>query len=185
MICGITTSDYTNPKPSTPTVGVLPSTMGYTTDFWGDGFTITPEPSEDIVALINGLASTRRMKRDMSKLFPGEDVSIYGTEGEFYYNPETTNFGQEEDVSILEYNYPPRTQPGLWLQWQYNTETKVLEWDGGEKFYNYVKWMQYLIDKILEPKGYVVNGEVEWQGESPDDRGKMTVVNNQVSARQY
>ncbi len=39
-------------------------------------------------------------------------------------------------------------------------------WNGAEKFYNYVEWLQYLIDKILAPRGYTLNGECQWFGEN-------------------
>ena len=55
-------------------------------------------------------------------------------------------------------------------------------WDGNEKFYSYIEWLEYLIDKVLAPRGYVVNGEVTWGGEDRRDTGKITVVNNKVKA---
>jgi len=59
----------------------------------------------------------------------------------------------------------------------------VIIWDSGEKFYEYVDWIKYLIDKILKPRGYVVNGLVDWQGEEFDDRGKIIVFNNVVKVK--
>jgi len=41
-----------------------------------------------------------------------------------------------------------------------------------------------LIHHFLAPAGYVLNGEVEWQGEDPSDIGKIVVKDNEVSARQ-
>lgn len=101
-------------------------------------------------------------------------------------------FGQTEDSSVLDYNRPPSTQPGLWCQWvarwdhepggEHPTGT-VIEHDGGEKFYNYVEWVEYLILKILDPWGVKLNGEVYWYGEDPDDRGLIVVENNVVSTK--
>ena len=108
----------------------------------------------------------------------------YGVDGEFYYNPDSTEFGQEHDGSIVEFNRPPSTQPGLWCQWAPTEDRQGLEWDGGEKFYDYVEWMQYLIEQILKPRGYVVNGQVTWQGEDSDDRGMIDVRNNVVHRRE-
>ena len=31
-----------------------------------------------------------------------------------------------------------------------------------EKFYYYVEWLRYLIDNILAPRGYILNGDVEY-----------------------
>ena len=56
-------------------------------------------------------------------------------------------------------------------------------WNGGEKFYNYIEWLEYLIKNLLEPWGYALNGEVTWQGEERDDIGKLIVTNNKVSVK--
>ena len=122
--------------------------MGYTTDF--DGEVKTDRPVDDkTYELINGLNRTRRMKRK---------IEGYGVEGEFYFNPDSNSCGQDwDDPTIVDSNNPPRTQPGLWMQWKMNSDKQTIEWDGGEKFYDYIEWMVYLIDKILAPKGYKVN----------------------------
>ena len=57
-------------------------------------------------------------------------------------------------------------------------------WDEGEKFYDYVEWMEYLIEKILKPRGYVVNGQVTWQGEDSDDKGMIDIRANVVHRRE-
>lgn len=51
----------------------------------------------------------------------------------------------------------------------------------GEKFYKYVEWIKYLIDKILKPRGYIVDGEVHWRGEEFRDIGNIVVKNNKVT----
>jgi len=167
--------------------------MGYTTDFTGE-FLLNKPLDEETAALLNGLATTRRMKRDIVKLAemleitPAEALEKYKAEGQLYYNPDSTQHGQEQDISIVEYNYPPQAQPGLWLQWQYNPNGEYgdkpsISWDGGEKFYYYVEWLKYIIKMILEPKGYTLNGEVTWVGEDSSDHGKLIVKDNQVSTK--
>jgi len=145
--------------------------MGYTTDFDGC-FKIDRPLDDETFNLINGLANTRRMKRDLD--------TKYGEEGEFYYKPDSNDFGQENDDNIIDYNMPPKTQPGLWLQWIVLDDHQTIEWDGGEKFYDYIEWIEYLINKILGPRGYKINGEVYWQGEDPNDRGKIEITDNLV-----
>ena len=54
------------------------------------------------------------------------------------------DFGQDHDNSIVDYNEPPTGQPGLWCQWI--IEDNEIIWDGGEKFYNYIEWIEYLIE---------------------------------------
>ena len=57
-----------------------------------------------------------------------------------------------------------------------------MEWDGGEKFYNYVEWLEYLIKNFFEPWGYSLNGSVNWQGEEDEDNGTIVVKHNEVKA---
>lgn len=86
-------------------------------------------------------------------------------------------------------------QPGLWCHWTPGdsdgnplaedrcaipAEAYTLVWDEGEKFYEYVAWLEYLIKHFIEPWGYVLNGEMEWQGEERDDRGLIRVTDNEV-----
>jgi hypothetical protein len=146
--------------------------MGYTTNFDG-GFDITPTLKKRDKEFLLKLSETRRMGRI------GLDPK-YGIEGEFYVEGKG-DFGQERESSIIDYNKPPSTQPGLWCQWVPNKEGTFLEWNGGEKFYEYVAWLEYIIDKILAPKGYVLNGDCAWQGEESDDKGIIRVKNNVVT----
>jgi predicted phosphohydrolase len=61
----------------------------------------------------------------------------------------------------------------------------AIEWDGGEKFYNYTEWLVYLINKVLAPNGYVLNGVVEWSGEETGDVGEITVEDNKVFVQEW
>ena len=38
---------------------------------------------------------------------------------------------------VKDFNASPRDQPGLWCQWIPSEDSKSIEWDGGEKFYDY------------------------------------------------
>jgi tetratricopeptide (TPR) repeat protein len=160
--------------------------MGYTTDFEGC-FHVNPPLDAETAKQINGIARTRRMKRDTEKLAKMLNITVeeatkkYGVEGEFYFNPDTKQSGQERDDSITDFNQPPKTQPGLWLQWVYNEDLQCIEWDGGEKFYLYEEWLNYLIANFLEPRGYSVDGRVYYKGEYEDDKGSIVCVDNNVS----
>jgi len=159
--------------------------MGYTTEFRGEfnlNFSALTEEQENItIKLINGLANTRRMKRDLSKIedILPQPVRKYGTEGEFYYDTsDASDMGQIKDTSILEYNQPPSTQPGLWLQWIIGPNNNTLEWDGNEKFYYYAEWLEYLIEKIFKPGKILISGSVDYRGEDWDDHGTITIDND-------
>ena len=145
--------------------------MGYTTDLYGK-LKFNKQLTVDDLNFLKKFADTRRMARNVG--------SEYGVEGEFYVEGGG-DFGQERDETIIDYNRPPKTQPGLWCQWVPTEDGWHLEWDGNEKFYNYVEWLEYLIEKILAPKGYVLNGTIDWQGEDFNDRGTITVADNVVT----
>jgi hypothetical protein len=71
-------------------------------------------------------------------------------------------------------------QPGLWCQWVPSHDGSFIEWDGGEKFYAYLPWIEYLIDHFIGPWGYKLNGTVEWSGEESSDIGRIRIDNNVV-----
>lgn len=147
--------------------------MGYTTDFEGE-FTLDKELDDKTFALLKGLASTRRMSR---KVGPE-----YGIEGEFYVDGEGF-MGQGAEDHIINSNKPPKTQPGLWCQWLIQDDRKTIKWDGGEKFYHYTTWIRYLIERVLAPAGYTLNGQVKWSGEDRLDNGIIDIINNQVDVK--
>ena len=103
-----------------------------------------------------------------------------GTDGEYFVGGAGF-YGQDRDQSILEYNCPASTQPELWCQWVVTEDGNYLEWDGGEKFYSYVAWLEYMIKNFFDPFEYVLNGEVGFQGEDSDDLGVIYVNDNKVT----
>lgn len=152
--------------------------MGYTTYFSGS-FEFDKELDDETYDFLLKLANTRRVKRDTEILKELRFDGNYGEEGEFFVDGSGFR-GQGDDRSIINSNQPPASQPGLWLQWVPTEDKKHLVWDEGEKFYNYTEWLIYLIEKILEPKGYVLNGEVSYEGEYRADFGVIKVDNNKV-----
>ena len=78
--------------------------------------------------------------------------------------------GQTNSPDVIDYNQPPPNQPGLWCNFTYNTETRVIEWNGGEKTRDGAEWIKYIADLIQE-HGYDLKGTMNWQGEDEDDNG--------------
>lgn len=148
--------------------------MGYSTDFYGQ-FKLNKKLDNKTYEFLTKLATTRRMKR---RGLPSE----YGTDGEFYVNG-SGDFGQAEESNIVDYNTPPRTQPSLWCQWIPTEDRKGITWDGGEKFYEYVAWLQYIMNSVLIPRGYKLSGTVEFQGEDRDDRGLIVVKAGKITVK--
>ena len=144
--------------------------MGYTTDFSGR-FELNKQLSPKMAQYLKLFNETRRMQRNTDEVF--------GVQGEFFVFGGG-DFGQDREPNIVDYNEPPATQPSLWCQWTPSDDLMAIEWDCGEKFYSYTEWLVYLINKILAPNGYVLNGVVEWQGEEVGDVGEIFVENNRV-----
>lgn len=158
--------------------------MGYTTDFFGE-LEISPPIKQEHADYINKFNDTRRMKRN-------EFVATYlddpvrqaaglpvGEQGCFFVGGIDYK-GQGRDASVIEDSYPPAGQPGLWCQWR--IEEGHLVWDGGEKFYYYEEWLEYLIANFFGPWGYTLNGSIDWYGEDSDDRGVIFVKDNMVES---
>ena len=148
--------------------------MGYTTDFSGR-FELNKELSPKMEQYLKLFNETRRMERNTDEVF--------GVQGEFYVFGGGS-FGQDHEDNIVDFNEPPSTQPSLWNQWTPSDDRMGIEWDCGEKFYNYTEWLVYLIHKILAPNGYVLNGVVEYSGEEVGDVGEIVVVDNRVFVRE-
>ena len=89
--------------------------------------------------------------------------------------------------TIVDYNQPPSDIPGLWCSWNisnghnYDGDFDILDWDGGEKFYYYVDWLEFIIKYFLTPWGYVLNGSVLFEGEDRDDCGYIQIIDNIVT----
>jgi hypothetical protein len=159
--------------------------MGYTTDFQGS-FKVAPDLTAKHALYLTMFSMTRRMKRngpqaealpDPARLTVGLPI---GKEGGYFVGSGDNN-GQNHTPDVLDYNQPPTGQPGLWCQWVPSPDGTAIVWDEGEKFYDYVEWLQYLIEHFLAPWGYKLNGTVKWYGEDHDDRGRIVVKDNVVT----
>jgi len=158
--------------------------MGYHTNFEGS-FQLDKPLHPIHLTFLKKFNETRRMKRDPFKLQYGSSfarlagLESLGVEGGYYV--EGAGFcGQDREDSIIDHNCPPAGQPSLWCQWTPNENGTKIVWDDGEKFYDYTKWIEYLIEHFLEPWGYKLNGEVFWFGEEDNDRGKIVIKDNVV-----
>ncbi len=149
--------------------------MGYTTDFDGR-FELDKPLAPKMAKYLQLFNETRRMGRNVDEAF--------GVEGEFFVFGSGF-MGQDNDASVIDGNSPPSTQPSLWCQWTPSEDLTAIVWDGGEKFYYYTEWLVYLIQKILAPNGYVLNGVVTWQGEETGDVGEIFVEDNKVSIQEW
>jgi hypothetical protein len=157
--------------------------MGYTTNFRGKINLDKPLTAAQVLYLMK-FNKTRRMKRNASKTAKLPDpwrkgVGLeVGIQGGYYVGGEEYSSDRTNDVE--DHNKPPQGQPGLWCQWKPTEDGTAIEWDGGEKFYDYIDWMKYIIAHFLKPWGIVANGRITWQGEEHGDTGTLIVENNEV-----
>lgn len=98
------------------------------------------------------------------------------------YN-ELCKMAEESDPDLLaQYTDTPETIPSSYLQWVPTKDGMGLEWDGGEKFYEYIHWLRWLIKHYFKPRDIVLNGEIRWSGEDVEDVGILKVVDNKVTS---
>jgi hypothetical protein len=45
--------------------------------------------------------------------------------------------------------------PGFWCDWVPTPDMQGIEWNGNEKFYDYVEWLELIIKKFLIPVKYI------------------------------
>lgn len=186
--------------------------MGYTTEFTGQ-FLLDSALTEEQRHYLAKFSDTRRMKRNSEKagqvhaplrLAVGLPI---GQDGGYHVGGEHHHDYRGDD--IIDHNVPPGQlvcnylagniceiydanraliltggcQPALWCKWTPNADGTAIVWDEGEKFYNYIPWIKYLIAHFLAPWGLKLNGSVQWEGEDPTDKGTITITDNEVMVK--
>lgn len=155
--------------------------MGYSTDFEGH-IDIEPPLSTEEMTFLEKFAESRRMKREQGPYF------VEGSEDNWNYPGVNMDAG--------DHNHPPDGQPGLWCHWVPGNGGRMLEWDEGEKTYDFAEWLKYLIEHFIgsNPKAksqlpflqnHVLNGEIKAEGEDGDDRWDLIVRDNEVYVKPY
>ena len=110
-------------------------------------------------------------------------------DGQFEFNRKLT----KKELQAMETLYETRHEdgykekPSIWLQWiveEYH-DTHYLIWDGNEKFYNYIEWLEYLIKYFFKPNNLSITGRVRWRGEEFDDMRTISVEDNEVEVLEF
>ncbi len=126
-----------------------------------------------VLTLFNLMANSRRMKRSPSII--DSRMGYYGVDGVCFVDKTSLiNFGQNKDDSIIDYNLAP-LDLSLWLQWNFliSGEEIIIAWDGGEKFYDYEEWLDFIYNSLLSV-GLSFSGKIEYRGEDWDDSGVIS-----------
>lgn len=152
--------------------------MGYGTRFEGH-FTLDRPLAPAHAAYLAAFADTRRFKRDAAVTAERPDPLRaaaglgVGDDGGFFVGAER-DLGQEPDApGVADYNEPPAGQPHLWCCWRPTADGLGLHVEDHGYHYGYSAWLEYLAGRFLRPWGYVLSGEVRYQGDAERDRGRM------------
>jgi len=110
-----------------------------------------------------------------SMYFVGDGESRYG------FDPE------DQPHTVLDHNNPDVGVPSLWCHWTVETqeEQSRLFWDGAEKFYEYIRWLQFLNERFFKPWGLKLSGTIQWRGEEWGDTGSVTMRNGVLQGGVY
>jgi len=160
--------------------------MRRTTDFVGE-FDINLALSQLQIDYLIEFSRTRRMRRDAqiaSNMSDSVRINVglpIGKEA-CYFTGGLGMHGQVNDVSIMDQNSSPLDQPGLWCQWIPSVDGISLKWNGVEKFYNYVEWLEYIIKHFLIPWDRVLSGQVRWLVVKDCDSGIIYIRDNEVKS---
>jgi len=93
------------------------------------------------------------------------------------------NCDSKHDGFYTEFTDTPDTIPDSYLQWEPSEDGTSYVWNGGEKFYDYIHWLRWVIKHYMIPRDLVLNGEIRWQGEEMEDVGVIMATDNKITTR--
>ena len=163
--------------------------MGYTTYFDG-GFSFNKKIDDRLRDYINGFANTRHMLYNTEKIKKDyEFYRIFTYDGNLGENGCLINDAKGlldgfKTEYVLDYNNSGAC-PSLWAQWIVSDDGPELVWDGGEKFYEYDKWLVFYINNFFKKEDIILNGVSYYFGEDSQDAGFLIVDNNKVYMYNY
>jgi len=151
--------------------------LGYTTEFTGR-FNLNKKLEDKHSLFLKNYARTRHCSYKVKPSNCMIDVNISpGYFGEFFAADNSDYYNSKYEKFITEMNDNPNT-PGLWCNWQPTEDNLGIEWNGMEKFYSYVEWLNFIMSKFLIPWGYELSGSIFFQGEDEEDNGVIKVKDN-------
>jgi hypothetical protein len=177
--------------------------MGYDVDYIGH-FDLNKQLTDEHAQFIKDFARTRHYLRAWK---PEEENGIWWVDPEDKYSPvwndpefleflNTTKIKNLEKArseyttkrwGCIDYNKTNTGMPDLWCQWIPTDNNWCIIWDGGEKFYKGIKWLEFIIENYLKPWGYVLNGNVlvKDYGNNESGDGQLIVEDNKITFIPY
>lgn len=83
-----------------------------------------------------------------------------------------------EDPDCIE----PKCGIDSYMQWVPSESLDAIVYDGNEKFYDYDKWLQWVLDRLTK-MGIYADGSIVWSGESEGDIGVLKVQGNVLTVK--
>jgi hypothetical protein len=128
---------------------------------------IDKQLDDETYKIIMGLSQSSRMTWDTDKLerdgiAKKKDI---GEGGEFFFGHDHMPYQEliefEKKYAIYT-NCPPGGQPQHMGIWIVTDDRKGLIWNEAPNSYGGHEWLQYLVKKILVPRGYNAGGTIDW-----------------------
>lgn len=167
--------------------------MGYSVNYYGS-IDIEPPLDSELHERINAWLACHHAQYDVDKIYQVDpDADLHTVDGnpvgengwnwvKVFIDPHSPAYEPYLPAVIDERHSDP--MPSLWsdliLEHDYKMGSAVLKWNGIEKSYEIPSWIEILIQNVLAPNGYVLNGVLSWEGDDNDDTGSIRVVDNDV-----
>ena len=166
--------------------------MGYDTEFEGS-FKLSRRVTPDEFDYMRRFNFTRHEAFDVDKLIAefGDSRGLkglgYGERGEYYVSAIDGHCARENACIVRggymyrprHYQYGDEKEISPNCHWKLTDDGMRLVWDGGEKTYDYIEWLDVTIG-IFEHWGITLSGSVNWHGDDDDDDGNITVLENRI-----
>jgi hypothetical protein len=139
--------------------------------------------------LVHNIGQNRHVARDINKIAQHKNlnledaVALYGKYGEYFF---------ETDAPVMLKSHVEQSCcafPGLHCGWDYVVNWQatrsmdpipVIKYIGqGKAIDNFAHWLLFLVDRILAPRGYVLNGMVVFNGyQTHKEHGIIRIEDN-------
>lgn len=149
----------------------------YKTKFYGE-YKFSDNATPYLLTYLSKFFRTIHIERDVEKIkesyYNWKDYSYYGDlgyEGELYVNPEDKSYGNKNLLAVTR-----------WCNFAIDKreDGNFLIWNGNKRFYHYEAWIQYIIDRFLQPHKIELNGVMLVVGMGSTDANYMVLYENRL-----
>lgn len=149
----------------------------YKTKFYGE-YKFSDNATPYLLTYLSKFFRTIHIERDVEKIkesyYNWKDYSYYGDlgyEGELYVNPEDKSYGNKNLLAVTKWCH---------FAIEKREDGNFLIWNGNKRFYHYEAWIQYIIDRFLQPHKIELNGVMLEIGMGSTDANYMVLYENRL-----